>query len=428
VHPLLGRAVSIGSRRAVFEAQIAAKPPWVDHRIMGSTVFPAAGYLEMAARGFAAANGAPWQSVALRNVIFERPLVLRYGKSRKVTLTLESRGSNGGAGESSFAISAIGDGATERYCQGRAVAAGERGERLALQAELARMKSQVQIGQFYGDARKVGFEYGANFSTVRELWLGQPNSGEAIGRLTASPAPDAPEDHPFRHSSVVDGALQVIRAAGMTLEDAELRGTFVPASIKSVTMARELPFQVWTHVTVRANVQQRSILASVRLINDAGEVLASIEDMDLRQIARLSLARGAPAAALAAKVERVFTSREELIKRLGKLPPREQVGVVSKWLIQEVKDILGQAAEQIDLDNLDPSTAFMEIGLDSLLVTELQRRIQEKLEFRFKTMQALDYQSIESLAEYILSEVLSVGPVTAAVAATATAEAHPAAN
>ena len=84
--------------------------------------------------------------------------------------------------------------------------------------------------------------------------------------------------------------------------------------------------------------------------------------------------------------------------------------MLSRWLIAEVKDILGQAAEEIDLDNIDPSTAFLEIGLDSLLVTELQRRIQEKLEFRFKAQEGLDYLTIESLAEYILDEVLLVEP------------------
>jgi acyl carrier protein len=183
---------------------------------------------------------------------------------------------------------------------------------------------------------------------------------------------------------------------------------------------------VWCHVTVRANAADRSVLASVRVISDAGEVLANLADLDLRQIARLSVARASSAPTTS---ERLFASREELVASLIKLAPRERVGVVSKWLIAEIKDILGQAAEEIDLDNLDPSTAFVEIGLDSLLVTELQRRIQEKLEFRFKAMQGLDYQSVESLAEYLLNEVLFAEPVGAAAAKPAQASPiQPAAN
>jgi len=425
VHPLLGRAVSIGSRRAVFESQIGAAQPWVDHRIMGATVFPGTGYLEMAARGFAASNGADWQTLVLRNVIFERPLVLRYGKTKKVTLKLETRGSNGGGPERNFTISAVGDGASESHCQGRVIAGDERVEQVTLQEELARMKSTLPLAQFYGEAREAGFEYGASFSTIRELWLGEPNSGEAIGRLTASPAPDVPEDHPFRCSSLLDGSLQVIRAAAMTFGETEVHGTFVPSIIKAVTLARELPFQVWSHVIVRPNGQDRSILASIRVINEAGEVLARIDDMDLRQMARLSLTRGA---APAGNRERAFVSRDNLIQRLAKLPHKERVGVISKWLVEEIKDTLGQAAEEIDLDNLNPSTAFMEIGLDSLLVTELQRRIQEKLEFRFKAMQGLDYQSVESLAEYIVNDVLFAEPVPAPIAVKPAAAEHPVAH
>jgi acyl carrier protein len=248
--------------------------------------------------------------------------------------------------------------------------------------------------------------------------MGEPGSGEALARVAASPAPEAPEDHPFRYSTVLDGCLQGIRAAVMTMGKTDVQGTFVPRSIKSVTLTRELPFQVWSHATVRAG-EDRSILACIRVISDNGEVLAHIEDLDLRPMARLSLARSGQAPEAAA---RVLVSRDELLARLQKLPARERVEMVSKWLIDEIKDILGQAAEEIDLDNLDASTAFIEIGLDSLLVTELQRRIQEKLEFRFKPMQGLDYQSIESLAKYILNDVLFAEPPLTAPKPTASVQ------
>jgi acyl transferase domain-containing protein len=406
VHPVLGRAVAIGSRRAVFENSVAAKQPWVDHRIMGYTVFPGAGYLEMASRGFAASKGTASQSTRLRDVVFERPLMLGYGAAKKVQLNLES----GANAESSFVVFAAGDGGKEIHCQGRAVAADERTGQIALPAELARMKSTLTLGQFYGDARKVGFEYGASFATVRELWLGQPASGEAIARVSASATLDAARDHPFGLSTVLDGSFQVIRAAAMTLTDAEFQGIFVPKSVRSVTIPSELPAQVWSQVTVRMG-DGDSLSAWIRIMDDSGNVLAVVEQLDLQRISRLSLARGGHVAEVKTNS---LASRDELVSRLRPLSTAERTSVVSKWIIDEIKDILGQAAEEIDPDKLEPSTAFMEIGLDSLLVTELQRRIQEKLEFRFKAMQGLDYQSIESLARYILDDVLFAAPLVRA--------------
>jgi len=100
-------------------------------------------------------------------------------------------------------------------------------------------------------------------------------------------------------------------------------------------------------------------------------------------------------------------TRAELIEYLRPLVKPQRIQALSKWLAAEVKDTMGQSAEGLDIESLPASTAFLEIGLDSLLVTELQRRIQEKLEFRFKPMQGLDYQSIESMAEYLHDEVLA---------------------
>jgi acyl carrier protein len=85
----------------------------------------------------------------------------------------------------------------------------------------------------------------------------------------------------------------------------------------------------------------------------------------------------------------------------------QRVRELSKWLTAEIKETLGQAAEGLDIDSLPPNAAFLEIGLDSLMVTELQRRIQGKLEFRFKPMQGLDYQSIETMAAFLHDEVLA---------------------
>jgi acyl carrier protein len=184
-----------------------------------------------------------------------------------------------------------------------------------------------------------------------------------------------------------------------------MRGAYVPATIQSITLRRPLPPQVWSHVSVRTNGDGRAALATVQVLTDDGDPVAVIDGLELRRKATLAAsADGAPEAEEG--VIQRGESRDKLLEELRGLRQHQRVQVVTRWLANEVKDTMGQAAEALDLDNLDPSTAFLEIGLDSLLVTELQRRIQEKLGFRFQPMQGLDYQSIESLAGFILDEVL----------------------
>jgi acyl transferase domain-containing protein len=408
LHPLLGKVASVGPRRVVFETTLTASQPWTDHRVLGMTIFPGMAYLEMAARGFAAATGQDWRAVVLKDVVFERPIVLAYRKKKQISLSLDGVMADG-SGEATFAILGAGENGRERYCRGKIVAASAETERVSLATDLDPIKdSSLEIGPFYGGLREAGLEYGATFATVRELWLGKPESGVAIGRVMASQVDETAGETPYSNAVLLDGCLQVFGAALQSPEGVSFRGAFVPATIQAITLRRPLPGQVWSHVSVNTNADGRAALAAVRVLTDDGELIAEIDSLELRRTASL-----APSADGAAQAEEVVIlrgeSRDKLLEQLREVRQHERIGVVAKWLANEVKDTMGQSAEALDFDNLDPSTAFLEIGLDSLLVTELQRRIQEKLGFRFQPMQGLDYQSIESLAGFILDDVLAAG-------------------
>jgi len=404
LHPLLGKAVSRTSRKTVFETGLKTSSPWTDHRVLDATVFPGTAYLEMAARGFAAVHGLAWQSVQIRDVVYERPLLLSYREEKKVQLVLETP--QNGSGGAKFSIIAGGDPSTV-YCRGR-VTAAEASPSVDLQAELSRRDIEMKIGVFYGELRMRGLEYGAQFANVRELWLGKPGSGEAFGRIaTTAAAGSAP--NPFHNAVVLDSSLHVFGAALSVLDASGHAGAYVPATIQSVTFSGELPDQIWSHVKVSASGDGRAALATIRVMDETGRLLAEFANLELRRAT--SMTAGSQSG-LAGKRSgggdstQIFKTRAQLLEMLRPLSRRERVLQISRWLATEVKDTLGQAAEGLNIDKLPPSTAFIEIGLDSLLVTELQRRIQEKLEFRFKPMQGLGYQSIESLAEFIHDDVL----------------------
>jgi acyl transferase domain-containing protein len=104
LHPLLGRVVSRSSQKVVFETGLKTTSPWTDHRVLDSTIFPGAGYVEMAARGFATINGQSWQAVVVKDMSFEQPLLLSYREEKKVNLILEQTAN--GKGDTKFVIAA----------------------------------------------------------------------------------------------------------------------------------------------------------------------------------------------------------------------------------------------------------------------------------------------------------------------------------
>jgi acyl transferase domain-containing protein len=404
LHPLLGKALAYTSRKAVFETRLKTSSPWTDHRVLDATVFPGTAYLEMAARGFAALNGQSWRAVEIKEMVYERPLLLSYREEKTLQLTLENT-SNGKAG-AKFKITSGGDNPIT-YCRGRIMAAGEPQAQVALPDELARREMEMKASLLYGELRLRGLEYGARFANVRELWLGQPGSGEALGRVALAPAAAGSQPDPHQNAVLLDSCLHVFGAALGTLSGLETSGAFVPATIQGVTLRGELPAQVWSHVRISASRDGQAALANIRILSDEGALLAELANLELRR----TLTMGSQAGRAAqggdkAASSQAFKTRSQLLEALQPLGRQARISQLSKWLSTEIKDTLGQAAEGLNIDQLPPSTAFLEIGLDSLLVTELQRRIQEKLEFRFKPMQGLGYQSIESLAEFLLDEVL----------------------
>ena len=398
LHPLLGRVMSRNSQKVIFETGLKTTSPWTDHRVLDSTIFPGAGYVEIAARGFAAINGQSWQAVVVKDMSFEQPLLLSYREEKKVHLTLEQTAN--GKGDTKFVIAA-GDGGVT-YCRGRIALSKAKQEQVQLEAELSGRESEMKIGVFYGELRSRGLEYGARFANVRELWLGASSSGEAFGRVMNVSTSNGRD--PFNNAVVLDGCLQVFGAALATLDGMNQPGAYVPASVQSISFTNELPEQVWSHVKITADASGRGVLVSIRVLNDAGEVLAKFENLELRRI--MSLSFGKNGSAKRTSGNQIFKSRAHAVELLLPLARKERVALLSKWLIAEIKDTIGQAADGLNLEKLPPTTAFLEIGLDSLLVTELQRRIQERLEFRFKPMQGLDYQSIETMAEFLHDEAL----------------------
>ncbi len=273
VHPFLGwrRASDAPEWEAMLDTVLM---PWLDdHRVGGTAMFPAAGFIETALAAAREVFGeAPSLQVARMDIV--RPLELAADASRVITVKVAD-------GVGSFEISSrgyleSGPGvvhATGRLRRGTLRELPPPDERvLALRRDALPLAGD----RHYAAARQLGLEYGEVFRTVVES---RSDGDRAWTILEAPRAHAGTDDGLLLHPAVLDGCFQTLFAVlarrGWTGED----GVFLPTSFESTTLLRAgvAPRYCATHL---ARSGARSVVADFDLY-----------DAELRPVARLESCR-----------------------------------------------------------------------------------------------------------------------------------------
>ncbi|WP_414520853.1 type I polyketide synthase [Umezakia ovalisporum] len=78
-----------------------------------------------------------------------------------------------------------------------------------------------------------------------------------------------------------------------------------------------------------------------------------------------------------------------------------------EMMVNYLQSVVGKLLGFPDSDTLDPQLGFFDMGMDSLLALELRNLLQSNLDCSVSSTILFEYSNIESLAEYIITEVLA---------------------
>jgi len=283
-HPLLGTgwepAATPGQH--IWEVDLDAQTPHYlkDHGILNSTVFPGAGYLEMAlAAAEQIAAGAGW---AAKDVRFERLMILTGEVATCVQCVLTPAAARD---EYEFAIysrPAGGDQAWTRHVHGvlrkqDTVQGGS--EAVDIGALLARCPQPLATDDIYRDLAERHLRYGPAFRGVTALNLG---AGEALSRVEL-PAQVAPEAKNYQlHPALLDACFQGI--AAVLSEDEQ--ATYVPQGVDHIRAGRPVGAHAWCHLSAApaADAGTDAMKADLRLYDDDGAWLATVQGLRLQRL------------------------------------------------------------------------------------------------------------------------------------------------
>jgi acyl transferase domain-containing protein/acyl carrier protein len=100
------------------------------------------------------------------------------------------------------------------------------------------------------------------------------------------------------------------------------------------------------------------------------------------------------------------TGKPDLIQQLEEAPPNTRQHVL-------VAHIQGEVVRVLDLEPaswIDPQQGFFDLGMDSLMAVELKRRLEKCLGLVLPRTAAFDFPTIETLATYLLYDMLHLEP------------------
>lgn len=97
--------------------------------------------------------------------------------------------------------------------------------------------------------------------------------------------------------------------------------------------------------------------------------------------------------------------RHELLEQLKVALPKQRPAILTDHIQKYVNTILGHNLSRLPEIQL----GFFEMGMDSLMLLELKNRLQTSLGCSLSSTLTYEYPTIESLAGYLLNEVLALG-------------------
>ncbi|MFF9576446.1 amino acid adenylation domain-containing protein [Streptomyces rubiginosohelvolus] len=270
-HPLLGRRTDATEPTWQARPDTEALPYLADHRIQDTVVFPAAGYLEMAAQAVLRLTGGT--TAVLADIDLRKALFLPDGEDRtvEVSLSLEN---------AAFTVaSPTGEDGERAVHASGIVRTGQRRRTappLDASAIRARSRRHIEGPDCYTALAALGYHYGPAFQAVEEVWIG---ADEILARIRPPRAigDDAAGHH--LHPVLLDACFQTLLTPLIPATPegpAPATGIRLPLSLDEVALEPigDQPF--WAHATLLP-ADADTTLGNIALYADDGTPLGRIE-------------------------------------------------------------------------------------------------------------------------------------------------------
>jgi polyketide synthase PksM len=275
LHPLLDGVnpeLSWAERGVVFQKQLSKRDRIMqDHRVAGEPIFPGVGYLEMIYAALSRTH--PSSAARLAKVVWLRPFIPGSdSQAARITIREEQ-------GVLRYAIQSGDLGHPVTHSQGEIYltpcVAQSSPQYLPIAQIGERCGIPLDSAAFYKPFEEAGIAYGAYFKGVNRVWSGRD---EALGYISLPQEFKSELKQYTLHPTLLDGALQVIAAAGYG-DNSKRKEILLPFAVAEVERFNPLKENGYAYVKAQGNNR-----FDVTVTDELGLVCVKLQGVELRKL------------------------------------------------------------------------------------------------------------------------------------------------
>ncbi|NEO70919.1 type I polyketide synthase [Moorena sp. SIO3H5] len=291
LHPLLGEKLNLAGieNQHRFQSYLRAESPDYlnHHQVFEKVLFPATGYLEMAAT--AAKILFNKAEVEVADVAIVRGLILPETEILTIQTVVSPLENNSYKFEIFSTSSTSSEAENQQTPQWMLHTEGKiytepttnsKGK-IDLEKYKKECSQAIDIKQHYQEYRSKGIDYGSSFQGIKQLWKGH---GKALGEIALPEELTAELTDYQLHPALLDAALQIVSHA---IDKTETDQTYLPVGIEKLKLYRQITSVVWAI----AEIPSTSLTADILLVDNCGTILASLEGLRVRATTKSALWR-----------------------------------------------------------------------------------------------------------------------------------------
>ncbi|HEY0679171.1 MAG TPA: type I polyketide synthase, partial [Chitinophagaceae bacterium] len=287
VHALLGERINLANAHSTFVWQTVFDEQLLqmlgDHKVDNETVFPAAGYIEMALQ--AANETGLHLTHELTDFVISKKMILHTGQAKSVqvivgpdkndSLTFGVYSSDNGKQDWALHASAT-------FTQKQTAIDPVASDKTSTDRIRKNCKSDITAEQFYQALSLRGLQYGPSFRGIKQLWK---NEREVLGLISLPASLQQDGDEYQIHPVLMDSCLQVLAAMQNNLFENDI---YLPTGFKTIRFYAPPGRFLWSHVSLKNELTAGSdvINADIRLTDEDNRVVAELFGFRLQRTGR----------------------------------------------------------------------------------------------------------------------------------------------